>query len=281
MSHTWTIYRRWLIDRRTSTLWWSVGIAAMSVVTAAFYPAVKNAASNGAGGDTSSAMSSILSLGEGIDPSTPVGWLWSANYSNQLPWVLMALGIALGVASIAGEESEGTLEYTLAKPVKRRQIVVGRFLAMVTVLVIASAVNFVAVWATLPLFDLNTAVAASEASAGGPAATATDLLVGGVAALAVGLGTAAVAFVIGAATGRKGFAMGVTSAYAVAGYVLYTMSNTTGKLEWITWLAPWRWFSADAMMINGLSWDLLFPVALAIVCLGVSLWGFERRDLRS
>ena len=136
MSRTAHIYMRWMRDRRRSTVWWSLGIALVSAVTAAFYPSLSNTTT---GSDTSGAMSSLLGLGEGIDPRTPVGFLWSFNYSNQLPWLLMALGIALGTASIAGDESDGTLEYLLSKPVTRTEIAMARFAGMVTVLVMPLA----------------------------------------------------------------------------------------------------------------------------------------------
>ncbi|MCO5317145.1 MAG: ABC transporter permease [Microthrixaceae bacterium] len=284
MRRSWLIYLRWMRDRCRSTIWWSIGITLVSVVTAAFYPSLTSAAGSELGSNSSSTMSSLLGLGEGIDPSTPVGFLWSFNYSNQLPWLLMALGIALGTASISGDESDGTLEYLLAKPVTRTEVAMARFGGMVTVLLVASVVNLVGVAATMPLFDLTdpvtvTALDGSTSTAAG--ATVGDLFVGGLSAMAVGLGSGAVAYLVGAATGRRGLAMGVSSGFAVAGYVLYTLSNVTGDFEWVTWLSPWRWFVDDAMMVNGMTVDILWPVALAAVSLGLGWALFLRRDLQS
>jgi ABC-2 type transport system permease protein len=284
VSDVWRIYVRWMRDRRRSTIWWSVGITIVSVVTAAFYPSLTSATSGGLGASDNATMSSVLGLGAGIDPSTPVGFLWSFNYSNQLPWLLMALGIALGTAAIAGDESDGTLEYLLAKPVTRTQVASARFAGMVTVLVVASIVNLVGVAATMPFFDLTdpvtvTAVDGSTSTAAG--ADLGDLLIGGLSAMAVGLGSGAVAYFVGAATGRRGYALGVASGFAVAGYVLYTLSNVTGSLDWLTWASPWRWFIDDAMMVNGLTLDVLWPFVLAVVALLAGWQLFLRRDLRS
>ncbi|MCB0972689.1 MAG: ABC transporter permease subunit, partial [Acidimicrobiales bacterium] len=249
MDKAWHIYRRWLRDRRRSTMVWSASIAMVSVVTGAFYGSLGQTAGQNA--DSDSAVSSMLGLGSGIDPRTPVGFLWSMNYSNQLPWLLMALAIALGTAAIAGDESEGTLEYLLSKPVTRTQVALARFGGMVTILVIASIVNLVAVAVTAPLFDLTDAVSIAEPDGTTTMAagvTVWDLTVGGLGALAVALGSGAVAYLVGAATGRKGVAMGAASGLAVAGYVLYTLSNVTGDLDWLSWFSPWRWFIDDAMM---------------------------------
>lgn len=229
----------------------------------------------------------MLGLGAGINPSTPVGFLWSANYSNysnQLPWLLMALGIALGTASIAGDESEGTLESLLAKPVTRTEIAIARFAGMVTILFIASLVNLVAVAVTMPLFSLTdpvTITAVDGTTTTAPGATVGDLFVGGLSAMAVGLAAGAIAYLIGAATGRRGIALGVSSGFAVAGYVLYTLSNVTGAVEALTWISPWRWFIADTMMIDGLTLNILWPVLLALVSLLVGWQLFVRRDLQS
>jgi beta-exotoxin I transport system permease protein len=282
MSGAWPIYLRWLRDRRRSTFVWSVSIALVSVATGAFFSSLGQTLGQSA--ESGSTMSSVLGLGDGIDPRTPVGFLWSANYSNQLPWLMMALAIALGTAAIAGDESDGTLEYLLSKPVTRTAVAMARAAGMVTILVIASIVNLVGVAVTAPLFGLADSVTLTNADGSTTTAagvTLGELFVGGLSALAVALGSGAIAYFVGAATGRRGVALGVSSGVAVAGYVLYTMSNATGDLEWLTWLSPWRWFIDDAMMVNGLTVDVLWPVALTIVAVVAGWQLFTRRDLKN
>ena len=57
MDKTWHIYLRWLHDRRRSTIVWSLSIAAVSVVTAAFFESLGQTA--GQNTDSGSAASSI------------------------------------------------------------------------------------------------------------------------------------------------------------------------------------------------------------------------------
>ncbi|WP_040495617.1 ABC transporter permease [Ilumatobacter nonamiensis] len=282
MSGAFEIYRRWLRDRRRSTIVWSVSIAAVSVVTAAFFSSLGQ--SLGENAESGSTTSSMLGLSDGIDPQTPTGFLWAANYSNQLPWLMMALAIALGTAAIAGDEADGTLEYVLSKPVTRSAIAMARAAGMVTILFISAIVNLVAVAITAPLFDLYDSVTITGAD--GSTSTASgltfgQLVVGGLAAFAVALGSGAIAYLLGAASGRKGWAMGGASGFAVAGYVLYTLSNVTGDLEFLTWISPWRWFIDDAMMVNGLTWDILWPFALTVVAVVAGWQLFLRRDLQN
>jgi ABC-2 type transport system permease protein len=279
----WMVYRRWLRDRALSTVFWTVGIVLIVVASAAFYPSLSGVSSGGldSGG---SAMSSLLGLSKGIDPGSPLGFLWISLYANIYPWMLMALGVALGVAAIAGDEETGALEYLLAKPVTRTTVAFARFAGAVTILLVVSLLSGLALALSLPLFNLDQAVT-STASDGttvtSPGATATDIFNGTFSSFAVGLGIAGVAFLLGGVTGRKSVALGGASAFAIGGYVLYTLSNMTGSLEALTWISPWRWYVDDAMSIFGLTWNVVLPFIAAAIGFVVGWLAFLRRDLQN
>ncbi|MCU0269620.1 MAG: ABC transporter permease [Acidimicrobiales bacterium] len=309
MSGFWTIYSRWFRDRLRSTIFWTVGIALVVVASAAFYPSLSGASGGGldSGG---AAMSSLLGLSQGIDPGSPLGFLWISLYANIYPWMLMALGVALGVAAIAGDEETGALEYLLAKPVTRTTVALARMACAVTILFVVSALSGLSLLVTLPLFDLDepastTTAAGASASTTAPdtatavptttapatttpattgateGVTAVDIFNGTFSSFAVALGLAGIAFALGAATGQKGLALGVASAFGIGGYVLYTLSNMTGSLEPLTWISPWRWYVDDAMLINGLAWDVALPFLGALVGFVAGWLLFLRRDLQN
>jgi ABC-2 type transport system permease protein len=104
---------------------------------------------------------------------------------------------------------------------------------------------------------------------------------GTVSSFAVATGLAGVAFLVGSATGRKGVAIGVATALGVGGYVLYTLSNMTDSPGALTWLPPWRWYIADAMLINGLTWNVVLPFLTGTASLLLGWWAFLRRDLQN
>jgi ABC-2 type transport system permease protein len=283
MNEAWNVYRRWLRDRLLSTAVWTLGIVIIVVATAAFYPSLSG--SSGTGMDLSGAgMSSLLGLGPGIDPTSPLGYLWIGLYANVYPWMLMALGVVLGVGAIAGDEDTGALEYLMASPVTRTTVTLARFAGMVTTLAVVALLSGLSLVICLPVFDLDESVtrtAADGTKTTSPGATAVDVLNGTIASFAIGLGLAGVAFLLGAATGRKALALGVASGLGIGGYVLYTLSNETASLETLTWLSPWRWYVADAMLVKGLTWNVVLPCITATVGLLVGWWAFLRRDLRS
>jgi ABC-2 type transport system permease protein len=283
MGNVGHLYLRWLRDRRRSTITWSLSLGGVVALTAAFYPALQDMMSDLTAED-SSGISSLMGLDGSIDPSSPLGFVWSNLYANVVPMTLIALGISLGCNAIAGDEEGGTLEYLLSKPVRRSEVLLARFGGMVTILFVVAVASGLALLATAPfvgLTDEMVATAADGTEVVHPGIDVGDVAAGTVSAFAVGLGSGALAFLLGAATGRKGLSMAIASGIAVAGYLLYTLSNVTDSLEWTTWLSPWRWYMADAMLIDGLTPEVLLPVVLALLCQGAAMFQFVRRDLQS
>jgi len=283
MTAAFRVYRRWLRDRVLSTVSWTLGLIIIIVATAAFYPSLGGPADAMASGG-SEAMSSVLGLSAGIDPSSPLGYLWIGLYANVLPWTLMALGVSLGVAALAGDEGTGALEYLLSGSVTRTQVIMGRFAAAITVLVIASGLSGLSLVVAMPMFDLTDSVTTTlpdGTTSTAPGATIGNIVDGTISAFAIALGLASLAFLIGSVTGRKSVAMGGAVTLGVGGYVLYTLSSMTSSLDGLTWLSSWRWYVDDVMLINGLNWPVLIPFGVATISLLISWWAFLHRDLHS
>ncbi len=281
MASGFRVYRRWMRDRLLSSCVWALGLIAVVVVTAAFYPSLGDltATSVAGGGD---AMNTVLGLTASIDPASPLGYLWIGLYANILPWTLMGLGIALGTGAIAGEEEIGLIEYLLARPVSRTTVALARFWGAVTILFVVASATALSLIACLPLFQLSdayTSTAADGTSTTVAGATPADIFAGTFASFAVALGSFGIAYLIGGVTGRKGITLGSASAIAIGGYVLYTVSNTTGALSVLINITPWGWYVDDVMLIDGLTWNVLWPFLVAAIGLIVGWQAFTHRDL--
>ena len=284
MSSGFHMYHRWIRDRRMSTFWWSLGLVAIVVMTAAFFPSMSASNSEMFAGGDDDVMAVLMGLSDAVDPSSALGFLWVALYANVIPFTMLALGVAVGTAAIAGDEDTGVLEYMLARPITRTALAMSRFAGALTILFIVAAVTAIALIICIPIFGLGDSVTTAlpdGSTTTQPGATAGDILAGTFAAFAVGVSGFGIAFLIGGVTGRKGFTTAISAAIVGGGYVLYTLANTTGNLEWLTWLSPWRWYIADTMLISGLDWPVILPFITALVGLLIGWQVFLRRDLQN
>jgi ABC-2 type transport system permease protein len=90
----------------------------------------------------------------------------------------------------------------------------------------------------------------------------------------------AVALAVGAGTGRRGLAVGVTTALAAGSYLIDVLALSVGGITWLQRLTPFYYYRASEPLVNGL--DPLHAVVLASItpiAIAVGTWAFDRRDL--
>lgn len=204
----------------------------------------------------------------GLRPGMDAGALSiSSIYGTYGSLTFAAMALAMGAASIAGEERQGTLGLLLASPKSRSSVFVSKVLA----LVLLSAVATLAMWA----------ITAGTASMLDIALGDLDLgaLSAHMVASTVFYGLLAVA--ISAATGRRGAALGASTGVLVVGFLgAGLLPLIDGGEEWVK-LFPWHYFAGSEPLYNGIDWGHvgLLLGASAIFAL-VGLVGFLRRDLK-
>ena len=103
-----TITVKTLRDQRRALIGWSIGVAALVLLYASFYPSIK---ANAAQLDKSfeslpDALRNAIGTGS---ISSPVGYLRSELFSTMGPLLLLILAIGAGARAIAGEEEAKTL----------------------------------------------------------------------------------------------------------------------------------------------------------------------------
>jgi ABC-2 type transport system permease protein len=102
------------------------------------------------------------------------------------------------------------------------------------------------------------------------------------AAVLLAMGFGAIALLIGAATGSKGAAIGVTAALAVAGYLVNSLAALVSQLETAQRFTPFYHYSAPDPLRAGFSgWHLVALLAVVVVASAAALVAIDRRDLRS
>jgi ABC-2 type transport system permease protein len=264
------LFRRAVSERRRWLLGWSIGVAALIVVTVAFWPTLRGRADelNKAMESMPDSLRSLFGLGGGVDPFSPVGYLSSKVFAMTLPLLLLIAGIGLAAAP-SGDEEHGLLETTYTLPIRRRGVVLQRWTAMVALVAALAGVGLVT-------STVSSAIVGIDVST-------TGLVWACVAAAALAWAVAGIATVVGAFTGRRGMAITVSAVVAVVSYLVTSLADA--GIDVFRTLRPVSLFThydvVRILVVGRPSWHLLVLVAVAAVCPAVAAWAVERRDLRA
>lgn len=259
-----SVLTKTLREQRRALAWWAVGLVAACVLTTAFYPTIsKNAAS----------FQKLLdSLPEGLRKAfgenfaSPAGYLQARLFSIFAPVLLLIYAIGAGSRAIAGEEERQSLDLLLSTPVRRRRVLLDKALAMFTATVGLGAVLALAIVVTGPPFEISIGVANVLAA------------VAGCVLLALAFG--GIALAVGAGTGRRSVAVGVTAGIAAGSYLIDLLALSVNGLGWLQRLSPFFYYRDPESIIRGLDpIDAIVLGAIAVVSVAIAVWAFERRDL--
>lgn len=256
-----------LRERSRSILWWTLGLVLVIGVNVAFYPSVRDdQALSDYAKNLPESLRALFAGGE-LDLASPVGYLNSQVFALTAPLILFIFAIGAGSGAVAGEEEKGTLDLLLAHPLRRRDYVVQRFLAL-TLLVGALGI------ALLAAVAIGSVVVDLEIAFGRLVAATVSVTL-----LALFVGSLALA--VGAVMPGRARAIAITAAIAVAAWLLDGLGQAVDALE------PWRRLSPyyQALGTNPLregaawsGWAILAAASILLVVVGAV--GLERRDTR-
>ncbi len=210
------------------------------------------------------AFRSLIGIGDDVDVG---GLAINVMFGTWGAVVLAALALAMGSSAIAGEERDGTMDILLANPKSRTHVLISKIGSMVLLVALAT----VAVW--IPVH---------------PIAALLGVQIGGldVEALTVHLFANSVfygmlAMAIGAMTGDKGKAAGVTTAIMVLSFFGVGFLPLVDGGDTVAKVLPWYYFDGSDPVQNGIAWGHLGLLGGGSVLLFVaSIVGFNRRDLK-
>ncbi len=256
-----------LRDIRRGFFWWSLGLIGFVALIVSVYPTVhSNPSLNKLAQDYPEALQAFIAFGGAVDYSSAAGYLGIELFSLMVPLLLLVAAIGTGAGTIAGEEERGTLELLLANPVSRTKVVLEKTAALVFEVAGLGLVLWLALWVGALATDMS--ISAGHLAA----ATLSAVLL----ALAFG----AIAVLLGAATGRRAVAVGLTAAVAVAAYLVNGLAPLVHALEVPQKLSPFYHYAAGDPLRHGLSWShLAVLVAIAVVATALAPVVFSRRDI--
>jgi ABC-2 type transport system permease protein len=193
-------------------------MALYTLIVVALYPSFKNSTSlDSLTGSTAAALFGVTGK-----LTSAGGWLNGNIYGNFFPLIMLLMTIGYGAACLAGQDEDGTLALMATLPTRRRAIVFQKVMAM----------------ALQALFLAATVTACVVIGHGFQLAVGLgDAVAIAVALTLMGLDFGVITMAIGAATGRRGTALGVGAGLAAASYLLSSLAST------ISGIRPGRYLS--------------------------------------
>jgi ABC-type transport system involved in multi-copper enzyme maturation permease subunit len=182
--------------------------------------------------------------------------------------MVLAVGISVATAAVAGARTAGTLELTLARPVSRRALVAVTALATATMLAVV-----------LLAFVAGTMAGAAFEGISGSLPLASLPLIWVESLLLFGA-FASFALLTSTLSDRSSPALSVALAYVLANYFVEVLGSLWQAA------APYQKYSLFAHFLpnaiiggDAAAGDALILLAAVVVPLAAALWAFPRRDL--
>jgi ABC-2 type transport system permease protein len=260
-------FTRTLHDQLRPVAIWSVGAMLLVAFYMALYPSI------GAATEMQQMMDSLppafraLFAAEGLDLTSPEGYLNIELFSFVGPIMLLAYTLSAGSGATASEEERGTIDLLLSTPVTRRRVLLEKAVAMG----LLAFVVMLAMWLGVALGGAIGGVTVDLVRVGGAL----------IAMLLLSMAFGAIALLLGALTGRRTLSLAIASALALVGYVL----NGMGTI--VDWLEPWRpaspfyhYLAGDPLTRGLQPGSAAILAAITLVALAAAVVAFDRRELR-
>jgi ABC-2 type transport system permease protein len=258
-----TVFLKGMRDQRRALVGWSVGLVLLVLLEAALWPSIRdmpNLQQFLAG--YSESMRTLFGL---EDFGTGTGYLNAELFSALLPILFIVFAVGRGARAVAGEEEAGTIEVLLVTRVSPASLVLQQAAALAVSVTALGAVLYAATLTCSAAFGMG--VGAAE-------------LAGAVLSIVLlGVEFGWLALAVGAATGRRGYAIAVASAAAVAAYVLFVAGQLVDAVEPWQALSPFAQALADGPIGAGLPLAYAWMPLAGAVVVAAALPVFDRRDV--
>ncbi len=211
----------------------------------------------------------IRSLIGDVGQYTTLGGYMGMKFLTVAPVMLFVYAVVVALGIVAGEEERGTLDVLLSTPAPRWQIIVEKFAALTVALLLILALLLAGM--VLGALLLPPGLVTFEA-----------LLEAALNILPVTLFVAALALLLSTVLRSRNTAGAVTGAIVAAAYFMTTLGDMAGGVVGdIKYLSFYQYYGGTSVMTSGIQWGGFFGLlAGAAILLGLSIYAFQRRDLR-
>jgi ABC-2 type transport system permease protein len=249
-----------LRDMRWQVFWYGVGFALLVMLIVYIYPSYRDQL---AGFQIPEAMKAFV--GENADFGTPEGY-FSAELFSWIPLLFVVFAIMQGTNLLGGEEATGTADILLAQPISRSSLLLQKLGAFVIGSVAIVGIEMLGWLLSLPFVSIDISYG--------------RLVLATVNMLPLVFLFGALGMWLSAALSGRQAASGITTAVAVAAYVLNYLATLVDVMRPFRLVSPFFYGNTANVLTAGLDWAKL--AVMAVVTLAfvlMSLRAFDRRDI--
>jgi ABC-2 type transport system permease protein len=262
-----SVFLKGLRDLRRSFPFWAIGAAIMPITLGLLYPSIERSSA-----DVQRYIEAMpeafitMFVGAARDFTSPVGYMDAELFSFMAPIVFIAFGISLAVRQIAGEEEQGTLNLLLSYPRGRTRLLVEKAAVLVVGLTLLTA-------AQLAAMVVGVRIGGADLGFG-------TILEGHIVLFLIALAVSAIAFAAAAATGNRGFALGVAAIVALGSYLLNALAPLNETVAPLQKASLFYYYGGTQPLRNGVdAGSAAVLLAVTAAAFAVALVTFARRDI--
>ncbi len=257
------VFRLDLGMRRRLLVVYALGMSLYALIIVVLYPTFEH--STGLDNLTNNSPTMAALFGATGSITSPAGWLEVNLYANFFPLLVLLATIGYGASALAGQDEDGTLAMVTTLPIRRRRVTVEKSLAMAVqaIVIVSVSTAFIAIGYA---FDISVGV--------------TGMLGASIGVLLLGIDLGLVALAVGAATGRRGIALGAASALGAISYLVSSLAPVVHWIRPMRFASLFYWSVGNSQLTTGIGpTEIAVLVGCAIVLGAAAVIAFERLDL--
>lgn len=260
-----TEFKQTLRRLRGQILGWGIGLALYGLLMGAMFESIRNM--NGLEDLIAGYPPEVLAFfGNSLLAMNTLPGYFSTYYSSYIPIILGIFAVSAAAGLLAGDEERGTLDLTLAYPVRRGALFWGRVAGLGVALGLILLISYLGWLATLPLMTTDV----------GP----WRLLWPFIALLGLMALFGGLSLLLSMILPSARLASSAAGGLLVANFLLQGLANLSDKLKPIMRLTPFHFYQMDGAMTD-LNWGwALGLLAGAAFLAAIAGWLFARRDIR-
>ena len=260
-----TLVLRALQQHRKGIIGWTLGIVGLVCIQLGVYPTIRSSAT-----DWSSLVDqfpeSFKKALRMMDYASERGYLTTELLSFTLPFIVISLGTAWGSRLVTEEEDLGSADIVLSLPMSRTRYTAARFLAAFLVMIFSITCFFLAVIIGTRMLHLSIPI--------------SQYLSASVSLFSIGFFMMTIAAAIGALTGKRTVALGISMSVAITLFVLYSLAPLVKAIDKTTRFNPMQWTIGSQPLLHGTSAG--YTTCIVLTCIpfiAATFYLFSRRDV--